>query len=399
MPQVLVINSGSSSVKYQLLDMGERTVLAAGLVERIGEDGEGHHRHRQRQGTGTFDEEDATGAIPDHDDAFRRIFARLGTTGLDDLAAIGHRVVHGGERLVDATVIDDAALQEIRQQVPLAPLHNPANVRGIEVARELRGDVPQVAVFDTAFHRTLPPRAYRYAVPAELYEEHAVRRYGFHGTSHEHVAREAASALGRPLEECNLITLHLGNGASATAVEAGRSVDTSMGLSPLEGLVMGTRSGDIDPAVVFHLVREAGMDLDAVDTLLNRRSGLKGLAGANDLREIERRADDGDDAAQLALEVYCYRIRKYIGAYAAVLGRVDALVFTAGVGEHSAVVRERACTGLEVLGIHLDPERNRRVPRGQVAEVHQARSATSILVIPTDEELEIARQTLACVGG
>jgi acetate kinase len=398
MAQVLVINSGSSSVKYQLLDMEGPTVLAGGTVERIGEGEDAAHRHHGDGGDGG--ERVETGAIPDHDEAFRRIFAALDEDGgdADELIAVGHRVVHGGEALVEATVVDDAVLEQIRAQIPLAPLHNPANIRGIEVARDLRGHLPQVAVFDTAFHRTLPAHAYRYALPDELYQRHGIRRYGFHGTSHQFVARAAAELLDRAPEDCNLITLHLGNGASVTAIEGGRSVDTSMGLSPLEGLVMGTRSGDIDPTVVFHLARE-GMDLDDIETLLNRRSGLKGLAGANDLRELEARAADGDERAELALRVYCHRIRKYIGAYAAVLGRVDALVFTGGVGENSSLVRARCCAGLAAFGVLLDDGRNEGLERGRAVALQADHSRVAILVVPTDEELEIARQTLARVEG
>jgi acetate kinase len=395
MAAVLVINSGSSSVKYQVLDPHGPEVIARGVIERIGEGDDGVHHHTGRNGTSEH-----IGPVPDHDEAFQRVFTALGEQGgAGELVAVGHRVVHGGEALVEATVIDDDVLDGIRAQIPLAPLHNPANVAGIEVARTLQPDLPHVAVFDTAFHRTLPAHAYRYALPTELYEQHGIRRYGFHGTSHQYVAREAARLLGGEPEDCNMVTLHLGNGASATAVRGGRSVDTSMGLSPLEGLVMGTRSGDVDPAVVFHLVREAGMTLDEVETLLNRRSGLKGLAGANDLRELEHRTEAGDEAAQLALDVYCHRIRKYVGAFAAVLGRLDAVVFTGGVGEHSVLVRARVCEGLEVLGLQVDATRNADAVDGRETAIQSEDSRVAVLVIPTDEELEIARQTLLRIGG
>jgi acetate kinase len=395
MAAVLVINSGSSSVKYQVLDPHGPEVIARGVIERIGEGDDGAHHHTGRNGTSEH-----IGPVPDHDEAFQRVFTALGEQGgAGELVAVGHRVVHGGEALVEATVIDDDVLDGIRAQIPLAPLHNPANVAGIEVARTLQPDLPHVAVFDTAFHRTLPAHAYRYALPTELYEQHGIRRYGFHGTSHQYVAREAARLLGGEPEDCNMVTLHLGNGASATAVRGGRSVDTSMGLSPLEGLVMGTRSGDVDPAVVFHLVREAGMTLDEVETLLNRRSGLKGLAGANDLRELEHRTEAGDEAAQLALDVYCHRIRKYVGAFAAVLGRLDAVVFTGGVGEHSVLVRARVCEGLEVLGLQVDATRNADAVDGRETAIQSEDSRVAVLVIPTDEELEIARQTLLRIGG
>jgi len=390
---VLVMNSGSSSIKYELFDMDTTTTLASGLVERIGED---RGRARHRIGDDEVTEDDA---IPDHDDGFRRVVAALEDAGLaDDLGAIGHRVVHGGERFSEPTVLDDAAVEGIRAQIPLAPLHNPANVTGIEVARKLRPDLPQVAVFDTAFHRSIPPHAHRYAVPAEWYERHGVRRYGFHGTSHAFVARQAAHHLGRPLEEVDLITLHLGNGASATAISRGRSVDTSMGMSPLEGLVMGTRSGDIDPAVVFHVQREAGLTAEELETTLNKQSGLKGLCGDNDLREIERRAEAGDAEAALALAAYGHRVRKYIGAYLAVLGGADALVFTAGVGENSPEVRARVTDGLEPLGVSIDAERNAVRAPSEVAAIHDVHSAISVLVVPTDEEREIAEQTVAAVS-
>jgi acetate kinase len=399
--EVLVLNSGSSSIKYRLFDT-DLEVLASGLIERIGE-ATGRATHRIHTGGGRRETVEE-GPIPDHAAGFRSLVAALDAAGLgDDLGAIGHRVVHGGSEFVAPSMIDEQVIERIRAQVPLAPLHNPANLTGIEVATELRPDLPQVAVFDTAFHGTLPPRAYRYAVPDEVHRDHGVRRYGFHGTSHSFVARRAAAYLGRPLEGLDVVTLHLGNGASATAIQGGRSIDTSMGLSPLEGLVMGTRSGDLDPAVVFHLVRQAGMSLDEVDTLLNKRSGLLGLCGDNDLREIERRAEEGDEAAALALDVYGYRIRKYLGAYTAALGGLDLVVFTAGVGENDPIVRERVCSGLELFGIELDHERNRGArasdaPDG-VVPIHTDGSRVAVLVVATDEEREIAEETRAALGG
>jgi acetate kinase len=398
--EVLVLNSGSSSIKYRLFD-ADLAVVASGLIERIGEP-TGRAIHRLHDGAQPREEVE-DGAIPDHAAGFRSLVAALDAAGLgDDLGAIGHRVVHGGAEFVAPTRIDEQVIERIRAQIPLAPLHNPANLTGIEVATQLRPDLPQVAVFDTAFHGTLPPHAFHYAVPEAVHREHGVRRYGFHGTSHAFVARRAAAHLGRPSEELDLVTLHLGNGASAAAVKGGRSIDTSMGLSPLEGLVMGTRSGDLDPAVVFHLVRQAGMTLDEVDTLLNKRSGLFGLCGDNDLREIERRAGDGDEAATLALDVYTYRIRKYLGAYSAALGRLDAVVFTAGVGENQPGVRARVCGGLELLGIVLDAERNRaadtRASHDGVVPVQADDSRVAVLVIATDEEHEIAEQTRLALG-
>ena len=368
--RVLVLNCGSSSIKYRLFD--DEEPVAKGIVERIGQ----------------HDSE-----VPDHRSGLRRVLealaAHIADGGLD---AIGHRVVHGGEEFVRPTVIDDDVIDRIRAQIPLAPLHNPANLLGIEVAVELEPHLPQVAIFDTAFHRTLPPRAFRYAMPESTYRDHGVRRYGFHGTSHAHVAQLAAEHLRRPLTELNLITLHLGNGASATAIERGESVDTSMGMSPLEGLVMGSRSGDIDPAIVFHLERSAGMTNDEVESMLNRQSGLLGLCGDMDLREVERRAAEGDADAALALDVYGYRIKKYVGAYLAVLGTVHAVVFTGGVGENQPDIRRRALEGLDDLGIDVDQDLNRTVDlsAGPVA-IQSNGSRTAVLVIPTNEELEIAR--------
>jgi acetate kinase len=395
---ILVINTGSSTIKYQLLELADAAaeqsrVLASGLVERIGDDG-ARLVHRAEGRDELVDEQ----SVPDHDAGFRRILEAFEKTGTPhDLAAVGHRVVHGGVRFDGPVLVDDDVLAAIRQLTPLAPLHNPSNALGIDVARRLHPDLPQVAVFDTAFHRTMPARAYRYALPRDLADEHGIRRFGFHGTSHQFVSRRAAQHLDRPLDELKMITLHLGNGASATAVDGGRSIDTSMGLTPLPGLVMGTRSGDIDPAVVFHLHREAGMDLDEIETLLTRRSGLTGLAGAGDMREITRRAAAGDRDAAEALDVFCYRIRGYLGAYAAALGRVDAIVFTAGVGESAPDVRAGVCTGLDGFGVRVDPGRNTASERG-VRTISAADSRVAVLVVPTDEELEIARQALALVA-
>ena len=399
--KVLVLNSGSSSVKYRLFEMDRREEVAGGVVERIGEP-DGAITQRVRRGDGSVDTSVRHLPVPSH----RAAFALMGEAlrsggGLDDprkLYAIGHRVVHGGPVFRAPARIDAAVVAAIREVAPLAPLHNPGHLVGIEAALEAAPDVPQVAVFDTAFHQTMPARAYRYAVPEEWYTRHRVRRYGFHGTSHAYVARRAADHLGRSLDGVNLITLHLGNGASAAAVEGGRCVDTSMGLTPLAGLVMGTRSGDLDPAVVFYLGRVAGLEPAEIDAALNQESGLKGLCGVPDLREVHRAADAGDPRALLALDVFAYRIRKYIGAYTAVLGRVDAVVFTAGIGENDADLRRRVCGGLEGLGITLDEERNRSAA-GEVSEVHAARSRVALLVVRTNEELEIAEQTVACARG
>ncbi|WP_405588148.1 acetate kinase [Streptomyces sp. NBC_01190] len=378
--RVLVINSGSSSVKYQLLDMADDERLASGVVERIGE----------------------PGGVADHMAALRQVSAELAERGLGldspELAAVGHRVVHGGTRFTGPTLITDQVLAGIEELVPLAPLHNPANITGIKVTRELRPDLPQVAVFDTAFHATIPEAAHRYAIDAATADRYGIRRYGFHGTSHAYVSRAAAELLGKAPAEVNVIVLHLGNGASASAVRGGVCVDTSMGLTPLEGLVMGTRSGDLDPAVVFHLARVAGLDIDAIDSLLNKKSGLLGLCGVNDMREIGHRMAADDERAQLAFDVYVHRLRRYVGAFMAVLGRVDAVVFTAGVGENSAAVRAAAMAGLEGFGIVLDPERN-AVRASGARFVSADSSSVAVAVVPTQEELEIARDTYALARG
>ncbi|AXG80349.1 acetate kinase [Streptomyces paludis] len=401
--RVLVLNSGSSSVKYQLLDMRDGARLAAGLVERIGE-ASSRLVHTPLAGPDAATagkKRERTEPIADHAAALEAVAAELARDGLGldspELAAIGHRVVHGGLRFSEPTVVDDEVLAEIERLVPVAPLHNPANLTGIRTAQALRPDLPQVAVFDTAFHTTMPEHAARYAIDVATADAHRIRRYGFHGTSHAYVSRRTAELLGKDPSEVNVIVLHLGNGASASAVEGGRCVDTSMGLTPLEGLVMGTRSGDIDPAVTFHLKRVAGMSVDEIDELLNKKSGLVGLCGDNDMREIRRRVDEGDPAARLAFDIYIHRLRKYIGAYSAVLGRVDAVVFTAGVGENAAPVREAAVAGLETLGLAVDAGLN-AVRSDEPRVISPADSRVVVAVVPTDEELEIAQQTFALVG-
>ncbi|MGW7196347.1 acetate kinase [Streptomyces chryseus] len=396
--RILVLNSGSSSVKYQLLDMRDSSRLAAGLVERIGEQ---TSRLVHSPLTDGGEKRERTGPIADHEAALKAVAEELSRDGLGldspELAAIGHRVVHGGLRFSAPTVITDEVIAEIERLVPVAPLHNPANITGIRTAQSLRPDLPQVAVFDTAFHTTMPESAARYAIDVETADAHRIRRYGFHGTSHAFVSRATAKLLGKDPSEVNVIVLHLGNGASATAVRGGACVDTSMGLTPLEGLVMGTRSGDIDPAVTFHLERVAGMSTDEIDVLLNKKSGLVGLCGDNDMREIRRRIDEGDQRALLAFEIYVHRLKKYIGAYYAVLGRVDAVVFTAGVGENAAPVRAAAIAGLEELGLVVDADLNAvRSDAARLISPEYARVA--VAVVPTDEELEIARQTYALVN-
>jgi len=395
--RVLVLNSGSSSVKYQLLDMSDSSRLAMGLVERIGEQSS-RLKHTPLATGGQA--RGWTGPIADHDAALKAVAEELSKDGLGldspELAAIGHRVVHGGQTFTEPTVVDEAVLAEIERLIPVAPLHNPANLTGIRTAQALRPDLPQVAVFDTAFHTTMPESAARYAIDVETADAHRIRRYGFHGTSHAYVSRATAELLGRAPEDVNVIVLHLGNGASASAVRGGKCVDTSMGLTPLEGLVMGTRSGDMDPAVIFHLMRVGGMSTDEIDTLLNKKSGLIGLCGDNDMREIRRRIDEGDEQARLAFDIYIHRLKKYIGAYYAVLGRVDAVAFTAGVGENAAPVREAAVAGLDQLGLSVDAELN-AVRADEPRLISPPNSRVAIAVVPTDEELEIATQTYALV--
>ncbi|MEH6378138.1 acetate kinase [Streptomyces sp. KLMMK] len=396
--RVLVLNSGSSSVKYQLLDMADGARLAVGLVERIGEE-TSRLAHTPLATGGAKREQEAP--IADHEAALQAVAAELAADGLGldspELAAIGHRVVHGGQKFTAPTVITGEVLAEIERLVPVAPLHNPANVTGIRTAQALRPDLPQVAVFDTAFHTTMPEAAARYAIDVATADAHMVRRYGFHGTSHAYVSRETAKLLGKDPSEVNVIVLHLGNGASASAVERGRCVDTSMGLTPLEGLVMGTRSGDLDPAVILHLSRNAGMSTDEIDALLNKKSGLIGLCGDNDMREIRRRIDEGDERAALAFDIYVHRLKKYIGAYYAVLGTVDAVAFTAGVGENAAPVREAAVAGLEGLGLAVDAGRN-AVRSGEPRLISPDGARVAVAVVPTDEELEIATQTYDLVS-
>ncbi|MCU0297652.1 MAG: acetate kinase [Candidatus Nanopelagicales bacterium] len=395
MSQILVLNCGSSSIKYELFDMTGPVSVASGLVERIGEE-DSRVTHHVDGVSHVVD-----GPLADHRAGLAAMNEAFTTTRpIPDgaLVAVGHRVVHGGDRFAAPALIDDVVLEAIRDCIPLAPLHNPANLLGIEVAMQANPDIPHVAVFDTAFHQTMSQAAYRYAIDRDTADEHRVRKYGFHGTSHAFVSRTAAAHLGLDERSARIITLHLGNGASACAVRGGRSVDTSMGLTPLAGLVMGTRSGDIDPGAMIHLLR-MGMSVDDLDTLLNRSSGLKGLCGDNDLREVHRRAAAGDEVARSALDVYVHRIRAYLGAYLVELGGADAVVFTAGVGENDPQVRAAVCAGLQSLGIEIDETVNSGV-RGPLGPVDVATpdSRVRVLVVPTDEELEIATSTLATIN-
>ncbi|MCO8120984.1 acetate kinase [Stieleria sp. TO1_6] len=397
MKQILVLNSGSSSIKYELFDMNRMHVLESGLLECIGEPESCY----QRKSAGRTHSDRIPVAIPNHEYGMQLIRESLGQNESfcngDFLVGIGHRVVHGGELFSGPTRIDEDVIESIRRLIPLAPLHNPANLLGIEISRLAFPNVQQVAVFDTAFHQTLPRHAYHYAIPREYYQRYQIRRYGFHGTSHHYVTRQVADALNMPLSELNIIVFHLGNGASAAAIRAGKSIDTSMGLTPLEGLVMGTRSGDLDPAVVFYLGSEAGLSLDQIDTLLNKQSGLKGICGVNDMREVLRRTQTGDDLACLAIDLFCYRIKKYLGGYYAVLGRLDAIAFTAGIGENVPQIRQQSCQGLAHIGIELDAQRNESSGPG-IREIQSSTSAVKVFVVPTNEELEIAQQTLQTVA-
>ena len=395
--KVLVVNSGSSSLKYQLIDTDSEAVLARGLAERIGM-ASGRLKHTSEGRPELVLEQ----PVPDHVTATGLAFSALvdpqhGAIGsLDEIDAVGHRVVHGGEKLTRAVRIDEEVIRAIEEMSALAPLHNPPNLMGIRACMERMPRTPQVAVFDTAFHSTMPPYAFMYALPYELYSELGIRRYGFHGSSHKYVSARAEAMLRQMGHEgdTRVVTCHLGNGCSATAVVNGRAVDTSMGMTPAEGLVMGTRGGDIDPAILPFLIKKYGWSADELETLINKKGGLLGLSGAsNDMRDVEERAAAGDSRSRLALEVFCYRVRKYIGAYAAAMGGLDAVVFTGGIGENSPTVREMACQGLEALGVVLDPALNEASGRGERC-VSRGDSRVRVLVIPTNEELEIARETV-----
>ncbi len=391
---VLVLNSGSSSLKYQLVEPETGTSVFDGIVERIGEE---TSTAKLRLGETQITRD---GRVADHEAALRLAFDLVGEAGenLEHLGvmAVGHRVVHGGPKLYRPTIIDDELVGELRELAPLAPLHNPPAVLGIEVARKVLPDLPHVAVFDTAFFHDLPAAAATYAIDRDVAEKWRIRRYGFHGTSHDFVSRQAAEFLGAPIESLNQIVLHLGNGASASAIAGGRPVDTSMGLTPMEGLVMGTRAGDIDPGIISYLWRTADMGIDEIESMLNRRSGMLGLSGDSDMRSVQARIDSGDEEAQVAYDVYIHRLRKYVGAYLALLGHCDVITFTAGVGENDARVRRDALTGLGRLGIEIDEQLNGSPDRGP-RRISADASPTTVLVIPTDEELAIARATYGVV--
>ena len=388
---VLVLNSGSSSLKYQLLEPDSGVSLADGIVERIGDD---TSATKLDIGDRTLRRDDP---VADHEAALRTVFELFTEAGADlrdaGLVAVGHRVVHGGQELYQPTVVDDDVLAVLRELAPLAPLHNPPAVLGIEVARKILPDLPHVAVFDTAFFHDLPAAAATYAIDREVAQRWQIRRYGFHGTSHKYVSEQAAEFLGVDPASINQIVLHLGNGASASAISGGRPVDTSMGLTPMEGLVMGTRSGDVDPGIVFYLARTAGMNVEDIESMLNRRSGVLGLGGEIDFRDLHTLIGEGSEQARLAYDVYIHRLRKYLGAYLAILGDTNVITFTAGVGENDAAVRRDALTGLAPLGIEIDEHLNESPARGARVISAEA-SPVTVLVIPTNEELAIAR---ACV--
>jgi acetate kinase len=396
--KILVLNAGSSSIKYQLFNMADNSVLASGLIEKIGETSS-RHKYKWVNG-GTEQASEQEGRIANHDEGLRLILDLILKLGiirdLTELDGIGHRVVHGGEAFWKPTLIADKVVDVVRELSPLAPLHNPANLIGIEVSRKLCPSVPQVAIFDTAFHQTMPPHAYHYAIPSSFYKDLRVRRYGFHGTSHAYVAKEEARFIGKPLNVCNFITLHLGNGTSTSCIKMGKCVDTSMGMTPLEGLVMGTRCGDLDPAIPFYLARSMEKPFEEIESILNKQSGLKGICGVNDMREVERLAGSGNPSAQLALDIFCYRIKKYIGSYYAVLGSLDAIIFTGGIGENSPTVRKKSCKELNGLGIVFDDIKNESSSR-KARVISTDESKVKILVVPTNEELEIAQQTVECI--
>lgn len=395
--KILVINSGSSSLKFQLYNMDNMHVIAVGLVEQIGES-----KSRIKMDLAPTQTEQTITAhqkVGNHETAITIMLDLLKEHHcLDDvseLAGIGHRVVHGGEAFSKSVLIDDHVCQIIGDLSPLAPLHNPANLIGIRVTQQKAPKTPQVAVFDTAFHQTIPPKGYTYGLPYQLYDKNRIRRYGFHGTSYSYVSKQAALHLGKDIDHTKLIALHLGNGTSATAILNGKSIDTSMGMTPLEGLLMGTRCGDIDAGIIFYLARETGRSAQEIDDLLNKQSGLKGICGENDMRTIIDKAQTGDSMANLALNVFCYRIKKYIGSYLAALNGADALVFTGGIGENASLVRELSCQNMINLGLKLDLKKNNRPSEEpHIREIQSNESTIKILVIPTNEELEIATQVM-----
>jgi acetate kinase len=398
--KVFVLNAGSSSIKYQLFNMKKNVVLTSGLVEQIGEP-QGRIKYKWIDSQGESQEGVREAHFESHSEGLKMVIDVITELGiikdLSEIYAIGHRVLHGGEAIWKPTLINERVIDVIEDMIPLGPLHNPANLKGIRFMCELVPKIPQVAIFDTAFGQTMPPYAYHYALPDKYYKELRIRRYGFHGTSHFYVSKQAALFLGKPYSDCNMITMHLGNGSSCTAIKNGKCVDTSMGMTPLEGLMMGTRSGDLDPAIVCYIGRTMGVSFEELDSLLNKESGMKGVCGTNDMREIKRKIAGGNMNASLAIDMFCYRIKKYIGAYYAVLNRVDAIVFTGGIGENATSVRKQSCSDLDYLGIKIDLVRN-SMPSTVARAVSTEDSRVKVLVIPTNEELEIAQQTIEAIG-
>ena len=391
---IFAVNCGSSSIKYQLLNMNGEQVLAKGLIERIGMEGS----VLKHTPTGKYTV-DISAEIPDHSVGIQMALDALTNEeygvidSMDEIDAVGHRVVHGGERFTDSVLISDDVLNGIEACAEIAPLHNPPNLYGIKACMRLMYNTPQVAVFDTAFHQTMPKVAYLYGLPYEMYVKYGLRRYGFHGTSHKYVAQQAAEMMGEHMSDLRFITCHLGNGASIAAIKYGKSIDTSMGYTPLEGLVMGTRSGEIDPAIIPFLMEKENMNAQQIDDYLNRRSGILGISGlSSDFRDLESAANRGDERSQLAIDIFAYKVKKYIGGYVAAMGGVDAIIFTAGLGENSPFMRDKICNGLEYLGTRIDPELNKL--RGKQMEISIKRARVKIFVIPTNEELVIARDTL-----
>jgi acetate kinase len=399
MKKILVINSGSSSMKFQLIDMTTEKVLAKGLCDRIGIENSFLKYTRYGNDTVVLEKD-----MPNHKTAVQEAIYALTCkdmgviSDMSEISAFGHRVVHGGEKFHSSVIIDEEVMKAIKECINLAPLHNPPNITGIEACKAIMPDTPMVAVFDTAFHQTIPTHAYLYALPYDLYEEHGVRKYGFHGTSHKYVSERAAIMLNRPLEELRLITCHLGNGASVCAIKNGISLDTSMGFTPLAGLAMGTRSGTIDPAVIFFLMEKGNMTIKEVNEYLNKKSGVLGISGvSSDFRDIQAAAEEGNERAQLAIDIFCYRVKKYIGEYSTVIEGLDAIIFTAGIGENNDLVRSKIVSGLDYLGISIDQDKN-KIAIGKEIDISTTDTKVKTLVIPTNEELAIARETLKLIG-
>jgi len=395
--KILVLNCGSSSIKYALYNMDDNSVMTSGGAERVGLDG-AFVKVKLANG----EKKQIMHDIPEHTEGVKFIFSLLTDPeigvikSLDEIDAVGHRMVHGGEKFAESVIITPEVIEAFEAVSDLAPLHNPANMKGVNAVSELMPGLPQVGVFDTAFHQTMPAKAYMYAVPWELYEKYGVRRYGFHGTSHRYVSKRACEFLGIPQQGCKMVTAHIGNGGSLAAVVDGKCVDTSMGLTPLEGVMMGTRSGDIDGGAVTFIQKKLGLDADGISNLLNKKSGVQGLCGYSDMRDVESAAKSGDQKALVAQQSYFYRIKKYIGAYAAAMGGIDVLVFTAGVGENQSIMREKSCEGLEFMGIKIDKDVNNQI-HGKEAVISTPDSKVKVVVIPTDEELMIATDTMALV--